>query len=210
VGDFFLDSSVFFSYVGPASLEPYHQRSVDCLELGSNRRFSSTSVKAEVENRRRTRERLYAALLSHVQTGKRIRDFPVEDYSRHDADRARALIRQLRGNDADLEYMRLLIVDLRARMRFAFRRLQEPLVPRSGDVYFEDQLRALADLQRGDSIIASDYLHWAAAMQAPVAFLSGDLELVDGLRKVPPDILLQKFGDSSRNFTFDYLRDYRQ
>ena len=200
---------MFFSYVGPASLEPNHRQSIECLESISNKRFSSTSVKGEVENRRRTRERLYIALLSHRQTGRGMRDFPVEDYSRHDADRARALIRQLRGNDADLEYMRSLIIDLRARVRFAFQQVEEPIAPRSGDVYFEDQLRALAHLQRGDSIVASDYLHWAAVRQAPVAFLSGDLEMVDGLRGVSSDFLFQKFGDGSRNFSFARLRDYR-
>ncbi len=166
-------------------------------------------MKAEVDNRVRTRERLYIAILSHVQTGGGLRDFPAERYSRHDADRARQLLRQLRANDADLEYMRLLIIDLRARIRAAFQRLETPLIERSGDVYFEDQLRAVAGLQRGDAGVASDYLHWAMGRDAPVAFLSGDRELVNSLMRLPRDLLEQKFGNSSRNFSFENLREYR-
>ncbi len=200
---------MFFSYVGPARLEPYHSQGVSCFDSPTNRRFSAVSVKAEVENRVRTRERLYSAILSHIQTGGRLRDFPAETYSRHDANRARELLRQLRGNDADLEYMRLLIIDLRARIRAAFQRLETPLIARSGDVYFEDQLRLLAGLQRGDAGVASDYLHWAAERGSPAAFLSGDAELVTGLTRLPRDFLEQKFGNGYRNFSFENLREYR-
>jgi len=167
------------------------------------------SVKAEVERRVRTRERLYSAILTHIQSGGRLRDFPAEAYSRHDADRARELLRQLRGNDADLEYKRLLIIDLRARIRAAFQRLETPLIERSGDAYFEDQLRLLVGLQRGDAGVASDYLHWASGRFAPAAFLSGDAQLVDGLTRLPTEFLEQKFGNGYRNFSFENLREFR-
>ncbi len=147
-------------------------------------------------------------MLSHLQSGRRPRDFPIQDYTRHDADRARQILTQLRGDEADLEYLRRLLLDLRARMRDAFARTEQPLVPRSNDAYFEDTLRALADLEGGDAKVATDYLHWAATKTDAAVFLTGDNHLYDGLRGLSREILSQKFGARSSNFDFRHLRNY--
>ena len=208
MSDLFLDSSVFFSFVGPARLEPFHGQSVLCFNSETDQRFSGIVVRQEVEARVKTRKRLYTALLRHVQSGGRMGEFPVDEYSRHDAERARALVNELRGNDADLEYLRQILIDVDARVRHAFGRVAIPLAPHCGDAYFEDTLRASIGIQLGDAKITTDYMYWASQRENPSTFVSGDRELIRGLLGLGGELLGEKFGAHARNFVFQELKDF--
>ncbi len=178
----FLDSSIFWSFVGPKGFETEHDACVEVFAHIAVRRFSSETVAREVRETERRKSRLYTDLIEHFQNRKRPEDFPFENYSRHVAERARQLLRRIKGNEADVEYLRRLNQIDQARVREAWSKVQTPLVPSRHDPVFQDTLRAQVGVELADAKILTDYLVWAPA-QGPVAFLTVDRALLRRLRQ---------------------------
>lgn len=179
--DAFLDSSILWAFVGPPQFEPDHD---DCVSVFSHiqvRRFASESVEREVRQTERRRARLYSDIVAHLRSGRRPEDFPLELFSRHVADRARQMLRGLRGNEADIEYLRRLGQQDGARLREAWSKIERPLVPARNDPYFEDSLRAAVGLESQDAKLVTDFIFWAAARDA-ATFLTADGGLLRSVR----------------------------
>lgn len=157
----FLDSSVIWAYVGPREREPRHETCVAIFDSGHAARLTSETVRTEVRQSERRRERLYADLIAHLRAGRRVDEFPVDAYSRHVAARAMELVRRVRMNLADIEYFRRLGQMEGARLREAWSKVQSPLIRAAHDAYLEDSLRVRLGVELGDAKVLSDYLLWA-------------------------------------------------
>ena len=135
----------------------------------------------EISQTERRRLRLYSDLIVHFQLQRRPEEFDSEAFSRHVADRARLLLRNLRGNEADVEFLRRLLQEQASRLREAWSKVQTPLVPAAHNPYFEDSLRASLELERQDAKVVTDFVLWAAAPE-PVGFVTTDSALLRLLR----------------------------
>lgn len=177
----FLDSSIIWAFVGPREYERDHDSCVAIFASPQAERFASESVHLEIRESRRRRIRLYTRLIEHFRSGRRPEDFAFDDFSRHMADRARQLVRRLRGTQADVEYLRRLGQQEEAKLREAWSRIVSPLLPFLNDPYLQDSLRAAVDLTMGDAKVVTDYLSWAPS-RSDAKFVTADRKLLEKVR----------------------------
>lgn len=177
----FLDSSVLWAYVGPREQEPRYDVCVGVLESAAAVRFTSETVHSEARQTERRRARLYSDLIAHMRAGRRPDDFPVDGFSRHVAARARELVRRVKMNLADIEYLRRLGQLEGARLREAWSRIQRPLIPAENDAYLQDLLRGGVGIELGDAKVLTDYLAWASGRRSAV-FVTADDRFLAAVR----------------------------
>ena len=177
----FLDSSIFWAFVGPERLEPDHHACVAIFARDDFRRYTSETVFSEIRQSESRRARLYSDLVAHLKLKKKPDEFDVSHFSRHVQARARQLLRGMRGSEADIEFLRQLGEMESARMRTALSRIEMPLVPARKDAYFEDLLRGALNVELGDAKVVTDYLFWTAT-HVGARFLTGDGKLLVKLR----------------------------
>jgi len=177
----FLDSSIFWAFVGPERFEPDHNACVAIFARDDVRRYTSETVSSEVKQSEDRRARLYSDLVAHLKLKRKLEEFDASRFSRHVADRARQLVREIRGSEADIEFLRQLGEFERARIRTARSRIEKPLVRAKKDAYFEDLLRGALDIELGDARVVTDYLFWAPT-HSDARFLTGDGKLLVKLR----------------------------
>jgi len=200
--DVFVESSVIWAFVGPERLEPSHKVCVALFEREDLRRHTSRTVEGEVRNSERQRNRLYGRLVAHLREGKKPEEFPVNDFPRHVAERARALVRMIRRAEADTEYFRRWVQTEAARVRDAFGRVEQPLISATTDLYFRDLVQSALQLTAKDAWILTDFLLWTGAKEAFFLTLDG------ALRQAVSDRLDRFLGDQSivRPESVDYPR----
>jgi hypothetical protein len=177
----FLDSSIFWAFVGPERFEPDHHACVAIFARDDVRRYTSEAVSSEVKQSEDRRARLYSDLVVHLRLKKKPEEFDASHFSRHVADRARQLLREIRGSEADIDLLRRLGEFERARIRTARSRIEMPLVPAKKDPYFEDLLRGALDIELGDAKVVTDYVFWAPT-HGSAKFLTSDGKLLIKLR----------------------------
>jgi len=177
----FLDSSILWAFVGPSRFEPDHGACVAIFERKDVRRYASETVSYEVKQSEGRRAALYSELIAHRMLKKRPEEFDTSVFSRHVEGRARELIREMRGSEADIESLRALGQMEAARMRTARSRIEKLLIPAKKDAYLQDVMRLSLGIELGDAKIVTDYVSWAPAHKA-AKFLTGDGKLLGGLR----------------------------
>lgn len=177
----FLDSSILWAFVGPPQFEPHQATCVSIFNHPQVRRFASESVEREVRQTERRKSRLYSDLIAHLRAGRRPEEFPFEEFSRHIAERSLQLLRDLRGNEGVVEYLRRLGQLDGARIREAWSKIERPLVPSRNDAYLEDSLRAAVGFELQDAKVVSDYLFWAPTRDR-ARFLTADAGLLRQVR----------------------------
>jgi len=177
----FLDSTILWAFVGPSRFEHNHDVCVVIFEREDVRRYTSETVSYEVKQSESRRARLYSELIAHHVLKKKPEEFDTSLFSRHVAERARALIRETRGNEADIELLRELSQMEAARIRTARSRIEKPFVPAKKDPYLQDEMRLALSIELGDAKIVTDYVSWAPA-HTMAKFLTGDGRLLGALR----------------------------
>jgi len=177
----FLDSSILWAFVGPPRLEPDYSACNTIFARDDIKRFTSETVSNEVKQSESRRARLYSDLVAHLKLKKKPEEFDASHFSRHVADRARQLLRGIRGSEADIEFLRKLGEMESARIRTARFRIDMPLVPAKKDAYFEDLLRGALDIELGDAKVVTDYVFWAPT-HSDAKFLTSDGKLLIKLR----------------------------
>lgn len=188
----FLDSSVLWAFIGPPRLEPDYSACNTIFARDDIKRFTSETVSNEVKQSESRRARLYSDLVTHLKLKKKPEEFDASHFSRHVADRARQLLRGIRGSEADIEFLRQLGEMESARIRTARSRIEKPLVPARKDAYFEDTLRGALDIELGDAKVVIDYLFWAPT-HADAKFLTADGRLLVKLRARLAQLLAAKY-----------------
>lgn len=177
----FLDSSIFWAFVGPERFEPDHHACVAVFTRDDIKRYASETVSSEVKQNESRRARLYSDLVAHLRLKKKPEEFDASHFSRHVADRARQLLHEIRGSEADVDLLRILGAMEGARIRTARSRIEKPLVPARKDAYFEDTLRGALEIELGDAKVVTDYVFWVPT-HSDAKFLTSDGKLLVELR----------------------------
>lgn len=178
----FLDTNIYMGYALMEFLEDYHPECCQLIDSSPNMRHTSSTVKQELGDKIRNRNRLYREIFNHVSGGKPIETFRPSSSKKSDVNHYHKLADGYKKGLFDLEYIRGLGRVLKAGIDAGLKKTDPVLIQPSQDAQMKDSFR-LMDIHRPDDSILADFIDWAFPGSG-ACFITGDGDINDKKGKI--------------------------